>query len=57
MDIKVYGTLHAATGEGIVARAAQIKDAKLGMTQEDINQKMNNIKFGVSNETLLLGGE
>lgn len=36
-DIKVYGTLHAQTGDGIVARAAQIKDANLNKTQEEIN--------------------
>lgn len=54
-NIKVYGTLHAATGEGIVAKSAQIKDDKLGMMQEDINQRAVGIKFGVRNETLLVG--
>lgn len=36
-DIKVYGVLHAATGDGVVARAAQIKDSNFGTMQSDIN--------------------
>ena len=40
-DIKVYGTLHAQTGDGIVARAAQIKDANLNKTQQELNAKFN----------------
>lgn len=36
-DIKVYGTLHAQTGDGIVARAAQIKDTNFNKTQQEIN--------------------
>ena len=40
-DIKVYGTLHAQTGDGIVARAAQIKDANLNKTQQELNATFN----------------
>ena len=40
-DIKVYGTLHAQTGDGIVARAAQIKDANLNKTQQELNAAFN----------------
>jgi len=40
-DIKVYGTLHAQTGDGIVARAAQIKDANLNKTQQELNAEFN----------------
>jgi hypothetical protein len=40
-DIKVYGTLHAQTGDGIVARAAQIKDTNLNKTQQELNAAFN----------------
>lgn len=36
-DIKVYGVLHAATGNGVIARAAQIKDTSFDDTQANIN--------------------
>lgn len=37
-DINIYGVLHAATAEGIIAKAAQIKDDDLNLTQAQINQ-------------------
>lgn len=37
-DINIYGVLHAATAEGIIAKAAQIKDDDLKLTQAQINQ-------------------
>ena len=56
-DIKVYGTLHAQTGDGVVARAAQIKDEDANLMQSAINQRvlaMNNVGISVSGTTLTI---
>lgn len=42
-DINVYAALHSATGEGIIARAAQIHDASLNKMQSQINEGVNPI--------------
>ena len=36
-DINIYGTLHAATGDGVLARAEQIEDTDSGKKQSEIN--------------------
>ena len=36
-DINIYGTLHAATGDGVLARAEQIEDTDSGKKQRKIN--------------------
>lgn len=36
-DINIYGTLHAATGDGVLARAEQIEDTDSGKRQSEIN--------------------
>lgn len=36
-NINIYGVLHNATAEGIIAKAAQIKDDKLNKLQSEIN--------------------
>lgn len=53
-DINIYGTLHAATGDAVIARAAQIEDAALNKKQSVINQELLNGSwtFSVSGETL-----
>ena len=39
-DIKIYGVLHAATGDAVIARAAQVEDATLGKKQGEINENL-----------------
>lgn len=39
-DIKIYGVLHAATGDAVIARAAQVLDATLGKKQGEINENL-----------------
>lgn len=39
-DIKIYGVLHAATGDAVIARAAQVEDATLGKKQGEINKNL-----------------
>lgn len=39
-DIKIYGVLHAATGDAVIARAAQVEDAALGKKQGEINENL-----------------
>lgn len=39
-DIKIYGVLHAATGDAVIARAAQVEDAVLGKKQGEINENL-----------------
>lgn len=55
-DIKVYGTLHAQTGDGVVARAAQLYDTALGAFQSELNQQFSSggVTFDVSNEILFI---
>ena len=56
-DIKVYGTLHAQTGDGVVARAAQILDEEANLMQSVINQRvlgMNNVGVSISGTTLTI---
>lgn len=56
-DINIYGTLHAATGDGVIARAAQIKDAAIGKTQATINQELYNMggtSVSITDETLVI---
>ena len=43
-DIKIYGVLVNDTTEGVVARTNQIRDEKLGKTQETINEELLNFK-------------
>lgn len=47
VEIDIYGTLHNATPDGTLAKAAQIHDDALGRKQSDINRD-----FGESIENL-----
>ena len=48
-DINVFGTLHAATGDGVVVRAAQVLDVALNKKQNVINEEVS------THETILKG--
>lgn len=43
--INIYGRLHAATAEGILTEAAEIKDENLNKTQAELNQEFLNGKI------------
>lgn len=56
-DINVFGTLHAATGEGVVVRAAQVLDEALNKKQHLINQEVSTHEATLSIHSNILKGK
>lgn len=40
-DVKLRGPVFAATSEGVIAAAEQVKDLTLNMSQHELNKKFN----------------
>lgn len=55
-DINVFGTLHAATGDGVVVRAAQVLDEALNKKQHLINQQVSTNEATLSTHSNILTG-